>query len=110
MAVIGLLSSSTQPRQELPAQGSQYIARLIRPDAPDRGREPRPKPWKPCSPRERLPAARSFAIAILSCSSLDSPYLGSERESDETATFTQLSSPAELRGTDVGHRHPLGHG
>src|ERR1022692_4261373 len=35
---------------------------------------------------------------------------GSERESDETATFTQLSSPAELRGTDVGHRHPLGHG
>jgi CRISPR/Cas system CSM-associated protein Csm3 (group 7 of RAMP superfamily) len=36
--------------------------------------------------------------------------LGSERESDETATFTQLSSPAELRGTDVGHRHPLGHG
>src|ERR1022692_1851163 len=75
MAVIGLLSSSTQPRQELPAQGSQYIARLIRPDAPDRGREPRPKPWKPCSPRERLPAARSFAIAIHSCSSLDSPYL-----------------------------------
>jgi hypothetical protein len=36
--------------------------------------------------------------------------IGSERESDETATFTQLSSPAELRGTDVGHRHPLGHG
>src|ERR1039457_5591556 len=35
-------------------------------------------------------------------------FLGSERESDETATFTQLSSPAELRGTDVGHRHPLG--
>src|ERR1039457_2363546 len=35
---------------------------------------------------------------------------GSERESDETATFTQLSSPVELRGTDVGHRHPLGHG
>ena len=26
-------------------------------------------------------------------------FLGSERESDETATFTQLSSPAELRGT-----------
>src|ERR1035438_6769523 len=25
--------------------------------------------------------------------------LGSERESDETATFTQLSSPAEPRGT-----------
>ena len=37
-------------------------------------------------------------------------FNGSERESDETATFTQLSSPAELRGTDVGHRHPLGHG
>jgi hypothetical protein len=37
-------------------------------------------------------------------------FSGSERESDETATFTQLSSPAELRGTDVGHRHPLGHG
>jgi hypothetical protein len=39
-----------------------------------------------------------------------SSFKGSERESDETATFTQLSSPAELRGTDVGHRHPLGHG
>src|ERR1035438_9019331 len=35
---------------------------------------------------------------------------GSERESDGTATFTQLSSPAEPRGTDVGHRHPLGRG
>jgi len=34
--------------------------------------------------------------------------IGSERESDGTATFTQLSSPAEPRGTDVGHRHPLG--
>jgi len=36
--------------------------------------------------------------------------LGSERESDGTATFTQLSSPAEPQGTDVGHRHPLGPG
>jgi hypothetical protein len=35
---------------------------------------------------------------------------GSERESDGTAAFTQLSSPAEPRGTDVGHRHPLGGG
>jgi hypothetical protein len=35
---------------------------------------------------------------------------GSERESDGTAAFTQLSSPAEPRGTDVGHRHPLGRG
>src|ERR1035438_5113300 len=35
---------------------------------------------------------------------------GSERESDGTATFTQLSSPAEPRGTDVGHRHPIGRG
>jgi len=41
--------------------------------------------------------------------SLDLPKdEGSERESDGTATFTQLSSPAEPRGTDVGHRHPLG--
>src|ERR1035441_2421838 len=37
-------------------------------------------------------------------------FSGSERESDGTATFTQLSSPAEPRGTDVGHRHPLGRG
>src|ERR1035438_9153255 len=30
---------------------------------------------------------------------LDETFSGSERESDETATFTQLSSPAEPRGT-----------
>src|ERR1017187_3048949 len=30
---------------------------------------------------------------------LDEGFLGSERESDGTATFTQLSSPAEPRGT-----------
>jgi hypothetical protein len=50
---------------------------------------------------------------LIEISSDDYPnvtFCGSERESDETATFTQLSSPAELRGTDVGHRHPLGHG
>src|ERR1039457_4724938 len=50
--------------------------------------------------REGLPAFGAFRRG----------FFGSERESDETATFTQLSSPAELRGTDVGHRHPLGHG
>jgi hypothetical protein len=33
---------------------------------------------------------------------------GSERESDRLATVMQLSSPAEPRGTDVEHRHPLG--
>ena len=35
-------------------------------------------------------------------------FEGSERESDRLATVMQLSSPAEPRGTDVEHRHPLG--
>ena len=35
-------------------------------------------------------------------------FVGSERESDRLATVMQLSSPAEPRGTDVEHRHPLG--
>ena len=66
----------------------------------------------------RLPRYRFFSTSDCrrpSCSASNSKthswcLIGSERESDETATFTQLSSPAELRGTDVGHRHPLGHG
>ena len=51
--------------------------------------------------RAWIPAARQYVTVN---------EIGSERESDGTATFTQLSSPAEPRGTDVGHRHPLGRG
>src|ERR1017187_8586154 len=53
--------------------------------------------------------SRKPATPMASCFVVHSNY-GSERESDGTATFTQLSSPAEPRGTDVGHRHPLGRG
>jgi hypothetical protein len=56
--------------------------------------------------REKSAIPQDNILGALICADI----YGSERESDETATFTQLSSPAELRGTDVGHRHPLGHG
>src|ERR1019366_8752593 len=67
------------------------------------------EPFKRLAAWERVPlkAGESKTVTL----PLDPLYLsGSERESDGTAIFTQLSSPAEPRGTDVGHRHPLGRG
>src|ERR1035438_2954080 len=64
-------------------------------------RHPRPrKAVTRCAP---IPPEAPVTIAVCCLS-------GSERESDGPATVTQLSSPAEPRGTDVGHRHPLGRG
>jgi len=54
--------------------------------------QPRPRPTNICIPIVKL----------------DDGIFGSERESDRLATVMQLSSPAEPRGTDVEHRHPLG--
>src|ERR1017187_9600268 len=59
--------------------------------------------------RGSIDFAKRFAVTLRRGTQV-AFFFGAERESDGTATVTQLSSPAEPRGTDVGHRHPLGRG